>query len=122
MEYPILLASDDTPHATKTGEKDTSLLLDSTALAGAPPVSAALRRDGSKAKLFEMSYHDCHKTISSLAKRLGFAAVPYQLRHSGPSYDILNKCRGTLEELRRGRWVSRKSPDRCAKAARLAAE
>ena len=101
-------------------EKDTGLFV--TALAWAPPVWAALRRDGSKAKLFEVSYHDYQKTVSSLAKRLGFAAVPYQLRHSGPSYNILNKCRSTLEVLRRGRWVSRKSLDRCAKATRLAAE
>ena len=77
------MASEDTPHATKTGEKDTGLLLDSTALARAPPVLAAQRRDGSKAKLFEVSHHDYHKTVSSLAKRSGLPGGPVSAQTLG---------------------------------------
>ena len=52
---------------------------------------------------------------------LGLAElVPYMLRHSGVTHDILNRLRPLEEAQKRGRWQSRKSMNRYEKHTRMA--
>ena len=44
----------------------------------------------------------------------------YQLRHSGPSTDVLNEERPLYEVKKRGRWASDKPLKRYAKGGRIA--
>ena len=48
--------------------------------------------------------------------------VPYQLRHSGASSDMLSRFRNSEEIMKRGRWRCLKSVSRYEKHARVTLE
>jgi len=49
---------------------------------------------------------------------LGAVVVPYQFRHSGPSWDILQGLRSLAEVQKRGRWKAFSSVCRYEKSGR----
>ncbi|CAK0895711.1 unnamed protein product [Prorocentrum cordatum] len=59
------------------------------------------------------------KQFRETRSQLGAPAVPYMMRHSGPSIDRALQFRPLDDARKRGRWASRKSVARHEKAARL---
>ena len=60
--------------------------------------------------------------VKKATKELGVKMVPYQVRHSGPSWDALQKTRTLAEIQKRGCWVSARSVVRYEKGGRIMAD
>jgi hypothetical protein len=73
-------------------------------------------------RVWNFDYPTLTHMIRKAALALGLSFVPYQLRHSGASWDRL-KGRRTLQEIqKRGMWRTHKSVTRYEQAARIVSE
>ena len=68
------------------------------------------------------SYPEVAKQIAVAAAQLGLEFMPYQLRHSSPSWDRLKERRTLKEIQKRGHWGSFSSVTRYERAAVVVAE
>ncbi len=73
-------------------------------------------------KLWSFNYIEVGKEIKACAAKLGVTFTPYQLRHSGPSWDRLKEYRTLQEVQKRGGWRTTKSVMRYEQAARSLSE
>ena len=69
-----------------------------------------------------LTYRQVVDAIGQSGRTLGLKLVPYQLRHSGASYDRLQKWRTADEVMKGGRWKTAQSVPRYEKHARVTLE
>ena len=105
--------------STKTFLKDVSMLLDTAYLNWCPPLWAALSEKLER-RLFNFDYPTFCLAFNRATASLRLKAVPYQLRHSGPSIDRARGLRTLLDVQQRGTWKQAKSVLRYDKHALLA--
>ncbi|CAE6957111.1 CACNA1H, partial [Symbiodinium sp. CCMP2456] len=119
--WSLLLAPEAEGKTSKTGLFDVSVILDSPFLATwSSKVFAELKKGMPSHPLWNFTYVEYARAISTAAGRLGVALTPYHTRHSGPSIDRSRNYRSQLEVQRRGQWKSTKSVHRYEKSAKLA--
>ena len=109
---------------SKMGKQDETMLLDSQELPWlGHQLQLYLRKKvRSGAKMFPIEYFTFLKSWKSTLRNIGLPedwAVPYQLRHSGASWDRFKKFRTQLEVKMRGRWAADSSMARYEKHAML---
>jgi len=104
---------------TKTGAMDDSVVLDCKWQQWMTPLWSALAGAPRGKPVWIFTYPELVKQFKLTCSRLGIPAVPYMMRHSGPSIDRALKFRPLDEVRKRGRWASHKSVVRYEKAARL---
>lgn len=120
--WSLLLSPEEGPSRTKTGEFDTSLLIDSPYLLGwIEKFFECLKMAHPEERLWDFDYEEYQRTFQLIGKMLGMQATPYQTRHSGPSIDRARNYRSQQEVQKRGQWKAAKSVMRYEKSARLAA-
>ena len=109
--------------ASKVGEFDESILLDSPSRPWIGRIAARLRQDNAKREFVaNFSYREWAATWRSCASSLGLPAETlYVMRHTGASDDWLRRARSIAEIKRRGRWASDRSLKRYEKSARTMA-
>ena len=87
----------------KTGTSDDAVVWDRQELAWAahsfPHLVQNARRDG---RVWSFSYLELVKATTKVAKRLGIEFAPYQLRHSGPSWERLYDANAPSSASKRG--------------------
>ena len=93
---------------SKTGVSDESMIWDNEETSWMGPIFRAIQGAGAAQELvFSFTYPTMVESFKSAASAVGIAPmVPYQLRHSGPSWENLHHRRSQLGIMRRGRWRS----------------
>jgi integrase len=122
--WGFLIRSWEAGTPNKVGEFDSSVLWDSPHLAW---VGAFFRELRSGRRLDELlwpfSAAELQKQFRGVTVELGLPdLVPYQLRHSGASWDRLQGYRVLAEVKKRGSWKADRSVARYEKATRVLAE
>jgi hypothetical protein len=119
--WSLLLHPESEGIASKTGLFNESLLLDSDRLQFINPLLSQLAQGSPTSRLWDFDYGQLLRTFKKVQELLGLMElVPYMLRHSGVTHDVLNRLRTLEEAQKRGRWQSRKSMNRYEKHARMA--
>ena len=120
--WALLVCPQEREERTKVGAYDDSIALDSPVTAWALPVWKILAEGPPDAKVWDFDYRELLTNFKMATWLLGLEATPYQLRHSGPSWDRARGLRPLDEVQKRGRWRAMKSVMRYEKHARVAAE
>ena len=119
--WSVLAHSAEEGSASKVGERDESLLLDSEWLNWMGPAWTALSAGPKDARLWDLDYPSY---LAVFKKAVAFLqrprVVPYQMRHSGASADRADGSRTAEETRGRGNWGSVRSMKRYEKVGRLA--
>ncbi|CAK0817860.1 unnamed protein product, partial [Prorocentrum cordatum] len=103
--YAIHLHRAERGQPSKVGLYDETLLLDSSALPFLGYLLDARRGAAAGPALFDFDYRSFNESFKTAAGAAGLAALKpdlYQLRHGGPSHDILNRLRSKAEVKDRG--------------------
>ena len=102
----VLLHSDNQDKASKTNERDKSLMFNSVGFSWMEKELATLAaaRNGSEL-LWPFSQEQYSEFVATAASLTGQAdLVPYSFRHAGASHDLLTRSRSAEEVKQRGRW------------------
>ena len=118
--WTLIVCPQEREARTKTGAADDSVLLDSEQLLWLGDLLAVLADRPRGRKVWDFTYPELVVQFRRAASLAGVAAVPYQLRHSGPSWDRLKNLRSLEEIQKRGRWVSFASVRRYEKHGQVA--
>ena len=119
--WSLLVHPVETGTMSKTGDRDVSILLDSSWLQWLGPGYREMKKGAATDRLFQFNYHQFVKAFHVACAELGMEkVVPYQVRHSGATADRGDNRRTLLEVQRCGQWRSVSSVQRYEKAARLA--
>ena len=122
--WSIVLNPAEDFRTSKMGISDESLIWDAKDLLFLTTIFRAIRLEKRSADdLFDFSYHSFFKALKEACAALQILPmVPYQLRHSGPSWDRLKNHPSLPDVQRRGRWKTRASLVRYEKSAMLLKE
>jgi hypothetical protein len=107
--------------ASKTGEYDTSVVMEGPRCRQISPVLQELSKGVTAERIGSFDYLELHHHFRAVCKELGIRLVLYQTRHSGASRDAVEKRRTRAEIQKRGGWRSAKSVTRYEKSGRLSA-
>ena len=118
-DWSLLVCPQERGARTKTGAVDDSVTLDCKWLNWMAPVWAALARAPHGRPVWTFTYAQLVAKFKNACLALDVSAVPYMMRHSGPSIDRAGNYRNIEEIRKRGRWASHKSVVRYEKAGRL---
>lgn len=122
--YSLNLYPDFRPERSKMGLADENILLDSRQVPWLGDALHLLARKNDCA-LLEVTVTQLRNQWEATLLRIGLRGnhcVPYQLRHSGPSHDLLTRARSMLEVKMRGRWAADSSVKRYEAHARVGQE
>ena len=117
--WSLLTDPEDLGVASKTGEFDGSLTLDSKHLLWMNIVYEDMASRMPEEPLFPFTYPEFVDWFNRALAALKMKAVPYQLRHTGASLDRWLNRRSLAEVKRRGFWKSDRSVARYERASRL---
>ena len=92
--WSLIISPQELGRTTKTGSMDDSLLLDHPRLRWMDPIWNELSKGDPAAPLFQTDYRQVLTAVTAAGCDIGIALVPYQLRHSGASSDMLARIRG----------------------------
>ena len=120
--WALLIAPQEREDRTKTGDFDDSVLLDTPFLKWVSQALEILKEGPVDSPLWDFDYPELLAMFVRAAKELRIKAVPYQLRHAGPSWDRIRQLRSAEAVRKRGRWRRQASCARYEKHARVAAE
>ena len=116
--WSLLVCPDEYLVATKTGDADDSIAMDSTWLQWLAPILSILAEGGKGKCVWNFGYPAYVREFRSALARLRVTGVvPYMMRHSGPSIDRSRGWRSQDEVQKRGRWKPHRSLTRCEKHA-----
>ena len=106
-------------HTSKTGVSDEALIWDDLEVTWMGPVFQALRETGElDSEVWDFTYPDFTRTFRHGVKELKLPhMVPYQVRHSAPSWERLHNRRSRSGVGKKGRWKAQSSLDRYEKSA-----
>lgn len=116
--WGLLLHPSSRGEISKTGSQDDAVLWDVPELKFLEPVFAQLRSRRPDQPIFDFTYAQLAKRVQEAAAVLQVKFVPYQVRHSGPSWDRLRQRRSLLEIQKRGHWRTFSSVQRYEKSTR----
>ncbi|CAE7489577.1 unnamed protein product, partial [Symbiodinium natans] len=117
--WSLLLAPEEEEIATKTGDYDVAIPLDSPWLKGwSHALFDCLKQSHPTAPLWDFNYQEYQLMMKQISDMFGVDVTPYQTRHSGPSIDRARQYRSLLEVQKRGQWKAHKSVARYEKSAR----
>lgn len=119
--WGLLLNPSEFHEFSKTRTSDDSILWDFQELLWMRRVFPRLRAGPPDAHMWDFDYPTVSRQIARSAELLGVSFVPYQLRHSGPSWEMLRRRRTLAEIQKRGQWRSFSSVQRYEKATKLMA-
>ena len=104
---------------SKTGVSDEAIIWDDHEVKWLTQVFQALRLDGEeRSEIWDFSYPDLCRVWRRGVTALKLAhLVPYQIRHSAPSWERLHNRRSRSGVGKKGRWKSPASLDRYEKSA-----
>lgn len=119
--WGLILHESDYGDKSKTGTQDDSLMWDVAELSWMTPVFEVLADGPPSERVWKFTYPQVAARVKEAASSLGLSFVPYQLRHSGPSWDRARNLRSLLEIQKRGLWRSTASVQRYEKATRMMA-
>lgn len=120
--WALLLSPQEGGKASKTGDFDVSIYMDSPWMTPwAFPMFQKLKQGHPEEPLWDFNYDEYSREFNKAAAHLGLEVTPYQTRHSGPSIDRSRRLRSQAEVQKRGQWKTQKSVQRYEKSARLAA-
>ena len=116
-----MLNSEDYGDVSKTGVSDESIIWDNRETMFLGEIFAAIKKQGPpKSRVWDFDYPEAAKSFKEAAVAMGLNPfVPYQLRHSGPSWDRLHARRSQNVVMKRGRWKSFASLARYEKGGML---
>jgi hypothetical protein len=117
----LLLHASEFGMRSKTGSQDDAVLLDSPDLLWLGKVLPLLKVGRPEEKIWPFTYHEVVVQFAKVCKELEITAVPYQLRHTGPSWDRLQERRSLQEIQKRGQWKAHSSVPRYEKSTRVMA-
>jgi hypothetical protein len=109
----------------KTGTTDDTLLWDVPDLLWLPKIFELITEAGSRlldVDVWPFSYYQLSLQVSKARAKIGLKVVPYQIRHSGASWDAAKKFRSLLEIQARGGWRTTTSVLRYEKSGRMLRE
>ena len=112
------VASSDLGKVTKVGEFNHSVLFDQPGFEWVASASPHWVRSAVGGRLWHFGYRDLAHECAVSCGRLSVTMVPYQLRHSGPSWDRCQNFRQLDAIQKRGGWKTSRSVARYEKAAR----
>ena len=104
------------------GLSDETIVLDGVTLPWMGQVLAKHKMSAKGLLLFDTEYRHFKADWDLTLQNIGLPsshAVPHQLRHSGPSVDMLKRCRTLMEIKARGKWQTDSSVKRYEGHARL---
>ena len=118
--WTFIIAPEEGLVPTKANQFDDTVIWDLPYLKFMDQIFAILRGRGSNSLVWGFTYPELLAEWKPAAEAIHMKEfVPYELRHSGPSWERLQQMR-TLEAVwKRGRWLSRKNVLRYEKAGRL---
>ena len=120
--WSLLIYPEERPERSKTGLKDNALLWDVKEMEWMSNVLKVLA-EGPPGPVWPFRYDELTREFAKACKELRLEkVVPYQLRHSGPSWDRLKRWRTGAEIQKRGRWAQENSVARYEKHARVTLE
>ena len=104
----LVLNSEDYGDVSKTGVSDESIIRDNAETKFLSDVFETIKELGPpSSKVWGFDDPDMAESFKSATEALGLAPfVPYQLWHSGPSWDRLHARRSQTAVMKRGRWRS----------------
>eukprot|EP00435_Cladocopium_sp_Y103_P072928 s29_g41.t2 len=112
--WSLLLSPEEKESRSKTGEFDTSVMLDSPWLVEwIHPILDCLKRSHPESALWDFDYSAYNRIFREVAQTFNLEVTPYQTRHSGPSIDRARNYRSQQEVQKRGQWRAQKSVMRC---------
>ncbi len=121
--WSLILGASDLGDGTKTGVYDDNVRLDHEELQFIGPFLADLKsRRRPEDCLWDFAQVDLNRWMGQASRDAGveqLGIVPYALRHSGPSWDVLTGRRHLAEVQRRGRWASPASLARYEKSSKI---
>jgi len=118
----ILVAASEAQLETKTGDSDVGVIWDAPYLSWFTEAIKFLHQGEKEGKIWDFTYLELTNMVQVVVKSLGVSFVPYQCRHSGPSWDRVKGYRTLQEIQKRGRWKASRSVNRYEKAGKLLAE
>jgi hypothetical protein len=119
--WTIVFNPEEAGIASKTGEYDTSVVMDGPRCREISPVLQELSKGAPTERIWRFDYLELYHHFRAVCKELGIHLVLYQTRHSGASRDAVEKRRTRAEIQKRGGWRSAKSVNRYEKSGRLSA-
>ena len=120
--WAVLLNPSEFFDRSKMGMADESVKWDVPELLWMKRAFELMRQGDRTQNVRNLSYPEVAKQIAVAAAQLWLEFVPYQLRHSGPSWDRLKEGRTLKEIQKRGHWGSFSSVTRYERAAVVMAE
>ena len=107
-KWCLVMKLEEYGDVSKTGVSDESIIWDSQETMFLGEVFAAIKKQGPpKSRVWIFEYPELAKSFKESAVAMGLDPfVPYQLRHSGPSWDRLHARRSQNAVMKRGRWKS----------------
>ena len=120
--WGVLLCPEEWQKPSKTGQFDDTLILDGPDYAWLQNLMPGLRGNGGEELVFNLSVTQLNalwRRAVVLAGVKELDQVPYHMRHTGVSHELVTGRRSLAECKRRGRWGSDKSLRRFAKGGRL---
>lgn len=122
--WGVLLGNSEFGETTKSGAQDDVVLADSPHRTWANKLLKHIGKlyIGHDDRIFQISLPQYEQLFRNFSKQSGLKMslfTPHVVRHSGPSFDLINEYR-TIETIQaRGRWVSPHSAARYRKPGRL---
>ena len=120
MPWSLVLNKSEDLEQSKVGMQDECMVLNNQEMPWLGDALAAWASKNLSQSLFTMNYHtlrDVWKLALQKANLPEAYMVPYQMRHSGASWDIAKNYRTALEVKLRGRWATESSMKRYEKHA-----
>ena len=107
-QWCLVLNSEEYGDESKTGVSDESLIWDNVETKFLGEVFAVIKEQGPpKSRIWDFDCPEMAESFEAASEALGLVPfVPYQLRHSGPSWDRLHARRSQASVMKRGRWKS----------------
>ena len=118
--WVVVVAPEEEGRPAKNKEYDDSVTFDLQYLKYLDAIFKQLRGAGGRQRVWQFNYAELLNEWRPAARALGCPDfVPYELRHSGPSWERMRGWRSLPTVQKRGRWKALKSVMRYEKAGRL---
>eukprot|EP00971_Amphidinium_carterae_P350193 6491429-Amphidinium_carterae.1 len=104
--WALLLNPSELGQRSKQGISDNSVIWDCREYEWFAEVLMRLSVGASNDCIWAFPYTELYHEVRKVTAELNIAFVPYQLRHSGPSWDRVRSYRTLAEIQKRGQWAS----------------
>ena len=120
QKWSFVICPEEAGLVSKTGSSDDTIIWDTKGLEWLSGLFPVLKRKlAPHQKIWSFDYPALTTAMRRASRALGVSLTPYQLRHSGPSWDRLQNHRSLTSIQKRGRWRSFQSVTRYEKAGRV---